>query len=165
MGQRKRWYQGERGSRSRLLVTLLLVAGVLLFATPTGAGFNVREVAEDELRHVQEQFEVPPFVLSLLDRFDTGGNTVIASQPVPYVVVLWDHYWREDQLRKIMAHELGHVLLADRGLPQSEARADLFAACFGSRQAQEYARKWGRPEGSCADLARDLGRKETAAQN
>lgn len=118
---------------------------------------NVREVAEDELDHIRQQFALPPFTLALIDRFGSQGNTVVGTVPSRFTIVLWDYYWREDQLRKVTAHEAAHVLFGEYGLPQSEAQADLFAACFGTGKAQKYAESVGIA-GNCAELALNLQR-------
>ncbi len=140
---------------TRKALSLLLALALLLLATPSGAGMNVREVAEDELDHIRQQFALPPFTLALVDRFGSQGNTVVGATPSRFTILLWDHYWREDQLRKVTAHEAAHVLFGQYGLPQSEAQADLFAACFGTGKARSYAESLG-VAGDCADLARNL---------
>jgi hypothetical protein len=150
------WWRHAGRLVTGIATLVVLATCLLLLATPTSAGMYVREIAADELNHIQQQFPLPPFTLALIDRYGTQGNTVVAAAPTRYAIVLWDHYWREDQLRKTTAHEAAHVLLAHHGLPQSEAQADLFAACFGSSKARAFAATMGI-SGDCNALADLIG--------
>lgn len=133
------------------------VIAVLVVATGTVAysRLDPRRAAEAEVDHFATLFSLPEFTLATVDRWGTGGNSMILAQPVRYVVVLWDFYYSENQVRGIMAHEIGHILLDYNGAPNSEENANAIAVCFGSEGAQHYKRTIDHVEvsaGRCDEL-------------
>jgi hypothetical protein len=110
---------------------------------------DVLAVAMDEVAHIGTQIPLPPHSVVLIDRYGTLGNAVITAQPVRYVIVLWTRYFREEQVRFVVAHESGHIALDMWGVAQDEALADLFAYCYGTDKARAWAQVYG-VSGDCA---------------
>lgn len=104
---------------------------------------QTRQAALDEMRYIEaEGFKLPPLSLSFVRPLDWNGITAISQQPTRYSVVIVDWAFANDkQTHRVMAHELGHVLLAEKGLVQSEALADGFSVCYGSPAAQTGAQQ------------------------
>lgn len=142
-------------------IALLMVA---LAGSVAHGSRSVRQVALAEFAHFEAQgIAVPTHTLVTLNPFEVMGYTVITPAPVQYLVILRNWYWREDQAAFVAAHELGHILLAEAGLPQEEELADRIAACFGSASARRWAAEVHRVKmGDCIALRTLVTGAETA---
>jgi hypothetical protein len=99
----------------------------------------VNEIALDEINRISSQgFVVPSHELTIIDFYDNIGWTLIHEYR--YTIVLKPFYFREAQLRMVVSHEIGHVMLDQAHIVQSEVLADRFAACFGSEKARQWAK-------------------------
>ncbi|MGE5676080.1 MAG: hypothetical protein ACM3XM_19755 [Mycobacterium leprae] len=150
---------------SRYRWFVLVAMTTLLVCVPLArAETSVISVANDEIAGIEAKgFELPPYEIVALDRWNSAGNTVILPSAQQYVIVLWNHYYNEEQLRKVAAHEAAHLLMASLGLSQSEGTANQFVACFGSEGAKHWATQVENtrvsPQ-SCALLRSELGPNE-----
>lgn len=136
---------------------IVLIGLVVLFTTGFSfAHVDVRSVALDEIATIESRgYTLPKHSLVIVDRYGTLGDTIITAEPVRYVIVLWSWYYTSDQLRFVSAHEVGHAMLSERGVTQSEDLADRFALCNGSDGARRWARIKGAT-GDCYELKRLL---------
>lgn len=109
---------------------------------------TVRSWGEAELRHLVKAFDIPAFGMVVIDTQREDAWLVDNGKPVRFDIIL-SIYWDEPQARKKTAHETAHMLMLANGTHpadwlEGEVAADGFVVCYGSKQAAEYARKWGQ---------------------
>jgi hypothetical protein len=138
------------------------LAGLLLLVTGAAARADapppIMRVITDELNHLEAQMVLPMYTVVTQRPLENDAFTVISARSVKYVIVVME--WgapQERQTRFVVAHEVGHIMLAERGRPQSEYAADMFAECYatvgnhelGCPAWQKYLRDT-KPPGSTA---------------
>jgi len=118
---------------------------------------QVRAWGLAELDYLAEQgWHLPVTSVSAAPMCCARGHTIITPVPTQHDILLeYPVRPTEAMMRKTAAHEAAHVLMAVAGVPHSETSADLFARCFGSPLAREYAAR-GSPAGDCDELRRQL---------
>lgn len=143
-----------------------LIAGmlVLLLAGRAVASMDVRQLADEERKHLESQgFVLPKHYIYIIDFRAGWGVAFGVPANIDYGAMLLPGYATEGQARAFATHEFGHILYwaSNKVLPydEDEARANKFTACFGTDDAKWWARyMWRTPasEEECAKMKAEL---------
>lgn len=127
----------------RWLVFLAIVLVVASFAPSGRAAVDVEKIARDEIREIQKRVTLPLFALIVIDYRDARGMAIHFARPEQYAIILLEDYRSENEIRGVVAHEVGHVYFYARGAvmddEKHEEMADKFAVCFGTWRARLWA--------------------------
>jgi hypothetical protein len=90
-------------------------------------------VALDEIAHVETQVKLPQFYIVTNNPWTWDMSTSISPYPTKYTItIIVYRFWQESIVKREIVHELGHVMLNEYGVPQSEEMADAFSDCYST---------------------------------
>lgn len=131
----------------RVVTATLLLLALLGATTTVWARNDVNALAQAEREHIEAQgFTLPQHAVLVMGYTDTFGVALYSSRPVSYFVLLRPWYYRDALASAVIAHEFAHLLqwqarVVFEDNADTEAQADVFAACFGTPGAQDWARR------------------------
>lgn len=137
---------------------------MLLLAGRAVASMDVRQLADEERKHLESQgFVLPKHYLYIFDFRPKWGLAFGVPTDIEYGIMLLPWYGTEGNARATATHEFGHILYwaSGRMLPydDDEARANKFTSCFGTDDAKWWARYVWRSqptEAECATMKAEL---------
>lgn len=103
---------------------------------------RVHAWATDEASRVQAKgFALPPLSLTVVPAYGWNGVTVIHEEARYTILIVAWAFPSEVDVRRVVSHEIGHVLFDVYNVPQREEDVEFFARCVASPQVFDEHRR------------------------